>query len=263
MASQVVNWEVRGGIGIITLSRPEKRNAINEEVLEGIENAFSDLSLNLEAQIILLQGAGPAFCAGIDFTHLAGVARDDGRAPGVRFREGVDTIQGILNKIEKIEKPVVAKIHGFCGGLGLELALAADFRLAGESAILGVPEIILGLIPDCGGTTRLTRLLGPAWAKELIMTGDMMPARRAYEIGLVNRIFPDAALEEETRAFLDKLRQRPSLALGLAKRAVDWGVGLDKMTHMEIEAYVQSLLTTAKDFPATLQKGLATLLKKK
>jgi enoyl-CoA hydratase/carnithine racemase len=124
-----------------------------------------------------------------------------------------------LNKIERIEKPVVAKIHGFCGGLGLELALAADFRLAGENALLGVPEIILGLIPDCGGTTRLTRLLGPAWAKELIMTGDMMPARRAYEIGLVNRVFPDATLEEETKALLNKLRQRSSLALGLAAQA--------------------------------------------
>jgi enoyl-CoA hydratase/carnithine racemase len=95
------------------------------------------------------------------------------------------------------------------------------------------------------------------------MTGDMIPARRAYEIGLVNQIFPDAVLEEKTNAFLAKLKERPSLALGLSKRAVDWGVGLDKMTHMEIEAYVQSLLITAKDFPETLQKGLATLLKKK
>jgi enoyl-CoA hydratase/carnithine racemase len=263
MANQVVKLEIKEEIGIITLHRPEKRNAINEEVLEGIQKAFSQLSLNPEVKVILLQGAGPAFSAGIDFTHLAAVARDDGRAPGIRLREGVDTIQGILNKIERIEKPVAVKIQGFCGGLGLELALAADFRLAGEKAVLGVPEIILGLIPDCGGTTRLTRLLGPAWAKELIMTGDMMPARRAYEIGLVNRIFPEASLEEETWAFLEKLRQRPSLALGLAKRAVDWGVGLDKMTHMEMEACIQSLLITAKDFPATLQKGLATLLKKK
>ena len=94
------------------------------------------------------------------------------------------------------------------------------------------------------------------------MTGDMIPARRAYEMGLVNQIFPEAALEEKTQAFLAKLLQRPSLALGLAKRAVDLGAGLDKMTHMEIEAYVQSLLITAKDFPQTLQKGFATLLKK-
>jgi enoyl-CoA hydratase/carnithine racemase len=263
MVSQVVNCEVRGGVGIITLNRPEKRNAINGEVLEGIQRAFSELSLDPEAGIILLQGAGPAFCAGIDFGHLASVNRDDGRAPGIRLREEVDSIQTILNKIERIEKPVVAKIQGFCGGLGLELALTADFRLAGENALLGVPEIILGLIPDCGGTTRLTRLLGPAWAKELIMTGDTIPAQRAYEMGLVNRIYPESALEEETRVFLDKLRERPPLALGLAKRAVDWGVGLDKMTHMEIEAYIQSLLITAKDFPVTLREGLARLLKKK
>jgi enoyl-CoA hydratase/carnithine racemase len=169
----------------------------------------------------------------------------------------------VLNRIERIEKPVVAKIHGFCGGLGLELSLTADFRIASQGATLGLPEIILGLIPDCGGTTRLTRILGPGWAKELILTGDMIPAQRAYEIGLIHQVCPDERLEEKTQAFLQKLLQRPPLALGLAKRAIDWGVGLDKMTHMEIEALTQSLLITAKDFPETLQKGLATLLKKK
>jgi len=263
MPNQGVQWQVSGGIGVITLNRPEKRNAINGEVLELIHQAFTEISQNLEAKIILLQGAGVVFSAGIDFNFLATVARDDGRAPGIRLREGIDYIHTVLNRIERVEKPVVAKIHGFCGGLGLELALTADFRIASRSATLGVPEIILGLIPDCGGTTRLTRLLGPGWAKELIMTGDMIPAQRAYEIGLVNQIWPEDQLEEKTNAFLIKLLERPPLALGLAKRAVDWGVGLDKMTHMEIEALSQSLLITAKDFPETLQKGFATLLKKK
>jgi len=263
MANPVVQWEVKDGVGVITLQRPEKRNAINQEVLEGLQKAFSDLSENVAVKIILLQGAGAVFSAGIDFNFLATVARDDGRAPGIRLREGIDYIHTVLNRIERIEKPVVAKIHGFCGGLGLELALTADFRIASRGASLGLPEIILGLIPDCGGTTRLTRLLGPGWAKELIMTGDMIPAQRAYEIGLVHQVCLDEQLEETTRAFLQKLLQRPLLAMGLAKRAVDWGVGLDKMTHMEIEALTQSLLITAKDFPETLQKGLATLLKKK
>jgi enoyl-CoA hydratase/carnithine racemase len=263
MAKGVVKWEVREGVGTITLNRPDKRNAINGEVLEEIQQAFSDLSLDLKARVILLQGAGTAFCAGIDFHYLAEVTREDGRAPGIRLREGIDTIHSILNRIERTEKPVVAKIHGFCGGLGCELALAADFRIASENAALGVPEIILGLIPDCGGTTRLTRMLGPAKAKELIMTGDMVPARRAYEIGLVNQVVPDQLLEEATQGFLNKLLQRPSLALGLAKRAIDWGAGLDKMSHMEMEAWVQSLLITAKDFPETLQRGLAQLSKKK
>ena len=263
MANQVVQWEVKEGIGTITLSRPEKRNAINDAVLEGIHQAFTELSQNVAARVILLQGAGSAFSGGIDFNFLATVAKDDGRAPGIRLREGIDYIHTILNRIERVEKPVVAKIQGFCGGLGLELALTADFRIASQGATLGLPEIILGLIPDCGGTTRLTRLLGPGWAKELIMTGDMIPAQRAYEIGLINQIWPDDQLGEKTSVFLQRLLQRPPLALGLAKRAVDWGVGLDKMTHMEIEALTQSLLITAKDFPETLQKGFATLLKKK
>jgi enoyl-CoA hydratase/carnithine racemase len=105
-------------------------------------------------------------------------------------------------------------------------------------------------------------MLGPVWAKEWIMTGDMFRARRAYEMGLVNQVHPDALLEEKTQDFLTKLLQRPPLALGLAKRAVDLGFGLDRMSHLEIEAHIQSLLITAKDFPETLKKGLATLAKK-
>jgi len=263
MANQEVRWQVDEGIGVITLNRPEKRNAINGEALNLIRQAFTDLGQNPEAKIILLQGAGVAFSAGIDFNFLATVARDDGRAPGIRLREEIEAIQAVLNRIERVEKPVVAKIHGFCGGLGLELALTADFRLASRGAALGVPEIILGIIPDCGGTTRLTRLLGPGRAKELIMTGEMIPGQRAYEIGLVNHVWPDEELDEKTHAFLRKLLERPPLALGLSKRAVDLGGGLDKMTHMEIEALAQSLLITAKDFPETLQKGVAALLKKK
>ncbi len=263
MSNEAIKWEVKDGVGTVTINRPEKRNAINDEVLNGLSKAFSELGLNPEARVLLLQGAGSNFSAGIDFNFLAQVGRDDGRAPGIRLREEIDLIHSILNRIEQVEKPVVAKIHGFCGGLGMELALTADFRISAESATLGVPEIILGLIPDCGGTTRLTRMAGPVWAKELIMTGDMFSARRIYEMGLLNEVVPDDQLEDRTRAFLNRLLQRPPLALGLAKKAIDWGVGMDKNSHMEIEAYVQSLLITAKDFPQTLQKGFAQLLKKK
>ncbi len=260
---QVVQWEIKDNVGIITLNRPEKRNAINGEVLAEIEKAITNLGVNAEARVILLQGAGPAFSAGIDFNYLGHISGEDGRPPGVRLREGIAAIQALLNRIEHLEKPVVAKIHGFCGGLGLELALTADFRLASETATLGVPEVILGLIPDCGGTTRLTRLLGPAWAKELIMTGEMISASRAYEIGLVHYVYPENLLTEKTQAFIAKLLQRPPLALGLAKRIIDLGFGLDRMTHLEMEGYIQSLLITAKDFPETLQKGLASLTRKK
>lgn len=261
--NQVVQWEVKDDVGIITLNRPEKRNAINGEVLEGLEKAVKELSSSAEARVILMQGAGPVFSAGIDFNYLGHISREDGRPPGVRLREGIATIHSLLNRIEHLEKPVVAKIHGFCGGLGLELALTADFRLASETASLGVPEIILGLIPDCGGTTRLTRLLGPARAKELIMTGEMITASRAYEIGLVHYVYSDNLLAAKTQAFIAKLLQRPPLALGLAKRIIDLGFGLDRMTHLEMEGYIQSLLITAKDFPETLQKGVAFLTKKK
>ncbi len=229
MSNQPVHWEVKDGVGIVTLNRAEKRNAINGDVLEGIRKAFSELSINLEARVLLLQGAGPVFSAGIDFNFLGKVAQDDGRAAGIRLREDIETIQTILNRIERIEKPVVAKIHGFCGGLGLELALTADFRIASENATLGVPEIILGIIPDCGGTSRLTRMLGPAWAKELIMTGDMIPAKRAYEMGLVNQICPRSRPGRKDPGFLGEAPSAAFLSarLGQAGCGLGYGTGQD------------------------------------
>src|SRR4030043_203924 len=110
MANQIVKWEVKDGIGTVSLNRPEKRNAINGEVLEGINKAFTELSLSAETKVILLQGVGPAFSAGIDFKYLAATTQDDRRAPGIGIREGIDAIQSIFNRIERIEKPVVANM---------------------------------------------------------------------------------------------------------------------------------------------------------
>ena len=163
----------------------DKRDAINGEVLEGINQAFSDLSLNPEARVILLQGAGAAFSAEIDFNYLATVTRDDGRAPGIRLREGIDTIHSILNRIEKIEKLSGGRgSRGCARELGCELALAQAPWPAGGATLRKSTEIILGIIPDCGGTTRLTRMLGHARAKELIMTETSSGAPRAVRWAL-------------------------------------------------------------------------------
>src|SRR4029077_16138181 len=161
-----------------------------------------------------------------------------------RFRLFVAEPQGSLNRIESIEKPVIGALHGFVGGLGLELALACDARIASAGARLGMPEVRVGLLPDVGGTTRLTRTVGYARAKELIMTARMIDAAEAERIGLVNRVVAEGthlgAAEEPAR----EMRRNAPLAVGLAKRIIDKGYWLDKMTFQELEMLAQSSLIT-------------------
>ena len=204
----------------------------------------------------MIRGEGKCFSAGIDLTFLGDLAQFDDKGLGAKVRILAGKIQSIMNRIEDIEKPVIAVIHGFCGGLAMEMAMACDFRLASTSATFGVPEMIMGLVPDCGGTTRLTRTLGIARAKELVMLGEMIDAAKAERFGLVTRVFPEDAFESESQAFVEKVLNRPPLGIGLAKRLIDIGAGTDRATFMNLEATIQSILITAKDFPQTLMEGV-------
>jgi len=137
--------------------------------------------------------------------------------------------------VAKIPKPVVAAVNGYALGGGLELALCADFRVAGESARLGQPEILLGIIPGAGGTQRLPRLIGPARAKDIIYTGRFVPAPEALEIGLVDRVVPDAETYQAARGLVARYATGPALALRAAKQAIDDGLETDLDTGLEIE----------------------------
>ncbi|HSR57362.1 MAG TPA: enoyl-CoA hydratase/isomerase family protein [Candidatus Binataceae bacterium] len=251
VAQNVINLRIDGEIAYLALNRPEKRNAINDEVLRALPNALEQADRR-EVRAIILYGEGAVFSAGIDFTSLAsdtGAQGGSGAGPDLtRFRYFVHRSQESLNALERIEKPVIGALHGYVVGLGLELALACDARIAAAGTRLGMPEVRIGLVPDVGGTTRLTRTVGYAMAKELIMTARMIDAEAAERIGLVNRVVAAgtqiAAAEELAR----EIARNAPLAVGLAKRIIDIGHGADKSTFMDLEALAQSSLFQTEDF---------------
>jgi enoyl-CoA hydratase/carnithine racemase len=251
VAQNVINVRIDGEIAYVALNRPEKRNAISDEVLRALPVALEQADRR-EVRAIILYGEGAVFSAGIDFTSLASdTAAQSGAGGGpdlTRFRHFVHRSQQALDALERIEKPVIGALHGYVGGLGLELALACDARIAAVGTRLGMPEVRIGLVPDVGGTTRLTRTVGYAMAKELIMTARMIDAEAAERIGLVNRVVAAgthlAAAEELAR----EIARNAPLAVGLAKRIIDIGHGADKSTFMDLEALAQSSLFQTEDF---------------
>ena len=258
----VIKVKIDGEIAYITLNRPEKRNAINNEVLHALPKALEEVDRR-EVRAIIIYGEGAVFSAGIDFTSLASDTGAQGGAGGGpdlnRFRRFVHASQASLDALERIEKPVIGALHGYVGGLGLELALACDARIAATGTKLGMPETRIGLVPDVGGTTRLTRTVGYARAKELIMTARMIDATEAERIGLVNRVVAEgtqiAAAEELAR----EIARNSPIAVGLAKRIIDIGYDTDKHTFMDLEALAQSSLFQTEDF----REGAAALVQRR
>lgn len=251
MAEELVKTRIEGELAYIALNRPEKRNAVSGAMLEALPRALMEVS-RAEVRAVILYGEGEVFSAGIDFNSLSG---DTGASSGAnggpdlaRFRHFVGESQAALNRIESIEKPVIGAIHGYAGGLGLEIALACDARIVAKGTRLGMPEVRVGLVPDVGGTTRLARTVGYARAKELIMTARLVDADEAERIGLVNRVVAPgrhiAAAEELAR----EMARNAPVAVGLAKRIIDRGYSLDKMTFMELEMLAQSSLLMTEDF---------------
>ncbi len=261
-AQSVINVRIDGEIAYIALNRPEKRNAISDEVLQALPKALAEVD-RPEVRAVIIYGEGAVFSAGIDFTSLAsdtGAQSGAGGGPDLtRFRRFVHASQASLDALERIEKPVIGALHGYVGGLGLELALACDARIAALGTKLGMPETRIGLVPDVGGTMRLTRTVGYARAKELIMTARMIDAVEAERIGLVNRVVAlgtqIAAAEELAR----EIARNAPLAVGLAKRIIDIGQSVDKSTFMDLESLAQSSLFQTEDF----REGAAALVQRR
>lgn len=251
MADETVKTRIEGELAYIALNRPAKRNAVSGAMLDALPRALVEVS-RAEVRAVILYGEGEVFSAGIDFNSLTG---DTGASSGAgggpdlaRFRHFVGESQAALNRIESIEKPVIAAIHGYAGGLGLEIALACDARIVAKGTRLGMPEVRVGLVPDVGGTTRLARTVGYARAKELIMTARLIDADEAERIGLVNRVVvPGSHLAAAEELAREMARNAP-VAVGLAKRIIDRGYSLDKMTFMELEMLAQSSLLMTEDF---------------
>jgi enoyl-CoA hydratase/carnithine racemase len=230
----------------IVLNRPDKRNAISAEMFRQFDAAITRANRTPGLRAVLIRGEGESFSAGIDVSSLLGLAQSHGPHWQQRMRSITDEYQGVLNRLERLELPTIALLHGHCLGLAMELALACDLRVAAEGTLLGLPETRLGIIPDVGGTTRLTRLVGPARAKELIFTGRRFDAATAERWGLVNSVTPRDQLAARGDELAAEIMEAAPLAVGMAKRVIDGLADIDR--GLMLEGWAQSQLFVTEDF---------------
>jgi enoyl-CoA hydratase/carnithine racemase len=245
---EFVNLETDGGIGTIRLNRPPV-NALNDQVTAEIAQAARAAAGADELRAVIIYGGEKAFAGGADIKVMAEAGYDEMALRSGRLHEA-------MTAVATLPKPVVAAITGYALGGGLELALAADFRVAGEGARVGQPEIQLGIIPGAGGTQRLPRLVGPARAKDLIFTGRMVKAAEAHAIGLVDQVVPDAEVYQAALDLVKRYASGPALALRAAKQAIDAGLGVDLATGLEIERVQFAALFGTEDQRAGMRSFL-------
>jgi len=246
-------FEVETNIAIITFNRPSVFNAMNLETVLELNKAIRECGEDENIKVVVLTGAGDrAFVAGADITYFKGKNPQE-------IMKFTEVGQSTLRFMETMEKPVIAAVNGFALGGGTEISMACDIRFASDKARFGQPEILLGLIPGWGGTQRLARLVGMGRAKELIMSGEQITAQRAYEIGLVNRVFPAAQLMEEVKKFAQKLAGMPPFAIKMAKCAINYGYDLSLENAMNLEIQCNAQCFSTQD----LKEGVAAFLEKK
>jgi len=236
---EFVRVERDEAIATIRLDRPPM-NALNAQVQDEIAAAAAEVDADPAVRAVVLYGGEKVFAAGADIkqmaeAHFAQVAVDSRR------------LQAAFTAVARIGKPVVAAVTGYALGGGLELALCADFRVVGEGARVGQPEILLGIIPGAGGTQRLPRLIGPARAKDIVFTGRFVAAAEALQIGLVDKVVPDAEVYEAARGLVARYATGPAVAIRAAKQAIDAGLESDLDTGLEIERLNFAALFATED----------------
>jgi enoyl-CoA hydratase/carnithine racemase len=237
--AEFVRLETADGIGTIRLGRPPV-NALNDQVTAELTAVAAEAADSAEIRAVVLYGGERVFAAGADIKEMA-------TADYAAMAERSGRLHAVFSLIAGLGKPVVAAVTGYALGAGLELALAADFRVLGEGARVGLPEIQLGVIPGAGGTQRLPRLIGPARAKNMIFTGRMVAAEEALAIGLADQVAPDASVYAAALELVQRYAAGPALALRAAKQAIDAGLGVDLATGLEIERVQFAALFSTED----------------
>jgi enoyl-CoA hydratase len=237
-----VGIQSANGVGWITLNRPTKINAINDAIRVGVPAALEAFDEDDEVRVIVVQGSGPrGFCAGADIKEEKPI-----EGPVVARRRLMRAPW--IESFDRVSKPVIASIHGFCFGGGLEIALACDIRIASADAQFALPETGLGLIPGGGGTQRLPRLVGLAKALDLLITGDRIDAAEALRCGLITRLAADRdTLTRETAALADRIAARPAIATRFVKEAARASPDLDLRAGLRLERDLFSLLLSTDD----------------
>jgi enoyl-CoA hydratase/carnithine racemase len=237
----IVTTEDRGAVRHIVLNRPEKRNAMNQELLRALSSALRDAAADQSVHCVVLRGEGRVFSAGVDLTELADSAGQSGHLRPFR-----KVFLDCANICEEMAKPVVCQIHHTCVGGALEVALGCDLRIASEDSKFGLPEVKFGIIPDVGGSTRLPAVVGLGRAKELIMTARTIDAAEAERIGLINRVVAFDQLEQATGELVDELLGNSHIAVGRAKRVIDASARPALAQTLEMEISVQEYCVAAQ-----------------
>jgi enoyl-CoA hydratase/carnithine racemase len=236
---EFVRLEVEDGVGTIRIDRP-KMNALNVQVQEEIRAAALEAAERADVKAVVVYGGERVFAAGADIKERADMSYTD-------MVERSGGLQSALSAVAEIPKPVVAAVTGYALGGGCELALCADVRIAADDATLGQPEILLGIIPGAGGTQRLTRLVGPSKAKDIIFTGRFVKADEALTIGLVDQLVPAAEVYSTALAWAKRFTGAASYALRAAKESIDKGIEVDLATGLEIERIQFAALFATED----------------
>lgn len=253
MSYQNLGVDVRDGVAVVTVNRPDKLNALNDRTVEELDAAFAALAHDTAVGGVILTGAGEkAFVAGADIGELSAQSPVAGQERSLRG-------QKVLDRIERLGKPVVAAVNGFALGGGCELALACHVRVASEGARLGTPEVKLGIMCGYGGTQRLPRLVGKGRALEMLLTGEMVDAQEALRIGLVNRVVPKEKLLDEAQSLVRKMLANGPVSLRFTLEAVNAGLEMPMGEAQAHEATLFGLICTTED----MKEGTRAFLEKR
>ncbi len=248
-----VMYDERDGVAVVTVNRPEKLNALSRETLQDIASAFDEAEASEAVKAVVVTGQGEkAFVAGADITEINTLDAQSGRAFALFG-------QGLFRRIETFPKPVIAAVNGFALGGGCELAMACHMRVASENARFGQPEVNLGIIPGYGGTQRLARLVGKGVALELLLTGDMITAGRAYELGLVNAVTAPGGAVEKAMEIAAKAASKGPLAVRGCLEAVQAGLDMPVEEGCYLEATLFGLCCASED----MREGTRAFMEKR
>jgi len=255
-----VQLDIRDGIATVLLNRPKALNAFNHDVLLGLREQAQAIREDPKIKVVIITGAGDkAFSAGLDLKMVASGSGPMDIFPS--YRQGYDSLYGlkmIFTMYEELAVPVIAAINGYCLGAPLELILCCDIRLACNTAVFGLPEIQLGVIPDLGSTQRLPRIVGPGIAKELIMTGRRIDAAEALRVGLVDHVYPKDQLMAEARKLADEIARINPLLIQGAKRAVN----IATSTPLDIGLRMETDICLSSGSGATMGEAAQQFIKK-
>jgi enoyl-CoA hydratase len=248
-----IDCTVEENVAVITINRPKYLNALNSEVLRELSEAVDLVEMDSSIRAVIVTGAGEkAFVAGADISEMQ-------NKDVMEAREFSSLGNKIFSKLENLKKPVIAAVNGFALGGGCELAMACDIRIAGNRAKFGQPEVRLGIMAGLGGSQRLARLVGTGIAKEILFTGDMINAERAYEIGLVNRIVDSTEVLEEAKKMAQTIAAKSPLGVCFSKKAVNEGLNLDLERALSLEAELFGTLFSTMD----QSEGMSAFLEKR